>query len=88
MKYRNAATGNVTTLRGYKRMARWTLLLVGCWFVLGCAAPDQRLADNKPRACHAGQILSCDVRGHGQTKSYSNCRCEYPREINTGFGDL
>lgn len=88
MKYMNASSGNGTMFAGRARMARWPLLVVCCLLILGCAAPEQRLADNKPRICHAGQILSCDVRGHGQTKTYSNCRCTYPREINTGLSDL
>ena len=84
----NAATGNAMTVPGRMKMARWPVLVVGLLLVLGCAAPEQRHANNKPGKCHGGQILSCDVKGHGQTKSYSNCRCTYPREINTGFSSL
>jgi len=88
MKYIIAATGNATTFLGHRRMARWPSLVVGCLLVLGCAAPEQRLADNKPRQCHAGQILSCEVRGYGQTKSYSNCHCTYPRDINMDLSSI
>ncbi len=64
------------------------LLLIACVFVAGCAAPGPKPADAQPRNCHAGQMLSCNVRGFGAMKTYSNCRCEYPREINAGFGRL
>lgn len=66
---------------------RLLLLLIACAFVAGCAAAGTKLAD-APRKCHAGQMLSCNVKGFGATKTYSNCRCEYPREINTGFGSI
>ncbi len=72
----------------FRPTQRLPLLLIACTFVAGCAAPSPKLADGQPKKCHAGQMLSCNVRGYGATKTYSNCRCEYPREINTGFGSI
>ena len=72
----------------YVRTAQWLTGFTAFMFVLGCAASGQQLTSEGPRKCHASQILSCDVKGHGLNKSYSNCRCEYPREINTGFSNM
>ena len=72
----------------YTTTLRLPLILIGCALAAGCATSGPQVADNQPKRCHAGQILSCSVKGHGATKTYSNCRCEYVREINTGFGSF
>ena len=72
----------------YTRRLGWLTGVIAFVLVLGCAASGPQLSTEGPRKCHAAQILSCDTKGHGLNKTYSNCRCEYPREINTGFGNM
>lgn len=87
MKYIHALSEISRDTTRYKRLTRWPLYLLASALIAGCASPEPRVADGDPKKCHAGHILSCDVRGHGQRKSYSNCRCISHFEINTGLSN-
>ena len=87
MRYTNPLTRNANAQVRGKRTARWPLLVVGCLVSMGCAAPETTVADGKPDRCRGGQYLSCDVEGYGGRKTYSNCRCEHPRDINRSFSN-
>ena len=70
----------------YSNTARWFTCVSASVFAMGCAANGQQFTDkSKPRKCHASQIMSRDVKGHGSRKTYSKCRCMYPNEFGRGF---